>query len=349
MLVSLFTAAALAQAAAALPPPVLPPKECRDDNHADRCAPADRARVIALLGMTAADAEARAGIEAYRVFFVDGYGRDRPAIAFERRPGQSPKAVVYAQGRRIEAPASISAWRQVKAGAEFADRALVELPKTAGSELRMCLHAWVTRVEIVNAPTRDAPSAPVRARTENACDSGLTTQFAFELSTLALHQFPACEALRADSYRNDVERLASCTTLHGDTVAAAELSNQIGGRLNLRQELEPAMAWRSWMGINATPELNWAGQVTRDDERRENRVGKFLAAQNAAGRLNLYPVRIEGLDTRRVKVAGRIYRPSSSVSETQEGAPYEQTWIWGDAAQEWMLESWTVGAFAAKD
>lgn len=347
MFSTLLATVALAQAAAALPP-----KECRDDNHVNRCAPDDRARVVASLGMTSADAEAETGAEAYRAFFVDGYGRERPTIAFERRPGEAPKAVVYAHGRKIEAPASASAWDKVRAGARFADRALVELPppvaKPGEARMpRMCLHAWVTSVEIINAPVRDDRSDAVRSRTENACDSGLTTQFVFETAALAIQQFPACDALKADKYRNDVERLAFCTALYGDTIAAAGLANQIGGRLTLREDLEPAQAWRAWMGSNAMAELDWAGQVTKDDFRRENNVGKFLAAQNLAARLDLTSARIEGLDSRRIKVTGRIYRYTRSEPQTHEEGPYEQIWIWDTGLREWMLKSWTVGAFSA--
>jgi hypothetical protein len=339
MLITLLAAATLSQATGALPP-----KECRDDNHADRCAPEDRARIVASLGMASADAEAKTGVEAYRAFFVDGYGNDRPTIAFERRPGEPPKAVVYARGRKIEALASATSWREVTAGARFADRGLVELP-SAGSGLGMCLHAWVTSVEIVNASPRDGGSSAVRSRTENACDSGLTTQFGFKLAALAIQQFPACDALKADDFRNDVERLAFCTKLHGDTAAAAQWANQIGARLTLRKDIEPAGAWHSWMGINSMAELNWAGQVIKDDYRRENRLGKFLATQDAAANLDLSPARIEGLDGRQVKVTGRIFRYPSGA-ERMEVAPYEQTWIWDTGLFEWMLKSWTVGAFA---
>lgn len=347
MLSPLLLAAVLVQAA-----PALPPKACRDDNHVDRCAPDDRARVVASLGMASAEKEAKSGVEAYRAFFVDGYGRERPTIAFERRPGEPPKVVVYARGRKIEAPASSSAWEKVKSGAAFADRALVDLPspiaKPDAPRLpRMCLHAWVTSVEITSAPVREDGSDIVRSRTENACDGGLATQFAFDLAALALQQLPACSALKADKHRNDVERLAFCTTLHGDTLAAAGLANQIGGRLNLREDPEPAQAWRSWMGTNAMVELNWAGQIIKDDQRRANGVGKFLAAQSAEARVDLSPARIEGLDSRRLRVTGRLYTSPRSEPRTPKEADYEQIWVWDPGLGEWMLKSWTVGPLAA--
>jgi len=343
MFSSVFFAAALLQASPALPPP-----NCRDDNHAERCAPEDRARVAAKLGMAPADAEAKAGVEAYRAFFVDGYGRERPTIAFERRPGEPPKAVVYAQGRKLEAPASLTAWNKVKTDARFADRALAPLApsKSADGLPDICLHAWVSSVEIVNAPTREGGPDTVRTRTENACGAGLTTQFTFELATLAIQQFPTCEALSEAKYRNDIERLAACTLLYGDTLAAAGFASQTGGWLELRKDLEPAQAWKSWIGTNAVAELNWDGQVTKDDLRRANNVGKFLAAQSATARLSLYPDRIEGVDGRTVKVTGRVHRTSLSEPQVRETASSEQTWIWDLGLREWMLKSWTVGAFA---
>lgn len=341
---SVFFAAVLLQAG-----PALPPENCLDDSRTDRCAPADRARIVAKLGMASADAEAKAGVEAYRAFFVDGYGRERPTIAFERRPGQPPKAVVYAFNRKLEAPASLSAWNTVAASARYADRALApRQPSKAGDDLsEICLHAWVSSVEIVNAPTAPDGADTVRSRTENACSPGLTTQFVFDLSKLALQQFPTCEALSVSEYRNDVERLAACTMLHGDTLAAAGFANQSGGRLNLRTDLEPAQAWSNWIGTNASAEVNWAGQVAKDDIHRRNNVGKFLATQSAAARLDLYPDRIEGLDGRTVKVTGRIYRTTRAEPQVRASAPSDQTWIWDTGLHEWMLKSWTVGAFSA--
>ncbi|PLR27345.1 hypothetical protein SGCZBJ_08085 [Caulobacter zeae] len=343
MFSSVFFAAALLQASLALPP-----ENCRGDNHADRCAPEDRARIVAKRGMASADAEAKAGVEAYRAFFVDGYGRERPTIAFERRPGQPPKAVVYAQDRKLEAPASLTAWNKVKTDAQFADRALAPLPpaKPADALPNICLHAWVSSVEIVNAPTREGGDDKIRSRTENACGPGLTTQFTFELATLAIQQFPACEALSESKYRNDIERLAACTLLHGDTLAAAGFASQTGGWLELRRDLEPAMAWSNWIGTNAKAELNWNGQVAKDDIYRRNNVGKFLAAQSATARLSLYPDRIEGVDGRTVKVTGRVHRASLSEPQVRDSAPSDQTWIWDTGLREWMLKSWTVGAFA---
>lgn len=343
MFSSVFFAAALLQAS-----PALPPENCRDDNHADRCAPADRARVAAKLGMASADAEAKAGVEAYRAFFVDGYGRERPTIAFERRPGEPPKGVVYAQGRKLEAPTSLTAWNKVKTDAQFADRALAPLPpvKPADALPNICLHAWVSSVEIVNSPTRAGGPDTVRTRTENACAPGLTTQFTFSLATLALQQFPACEALSETKHRNDIERLAACTLLHGDTLAAAGFANQTGGRLDLRADLEPAWAWKSWIGTNAIAELDWDGQVTKDDLGRANRVGKFLAAQSAAARLSLYPERIEGVDSQTVKVTGRLHRTWLTEPQVRESASSQQTWVWDRGLREWMLKSWTVGAFS---
>ncbi len=94
-------------------------------------------------------------------------------------------------------------------------------------------------------------------------------------------------------------------------------------------------------------ELNWAGQIIKDDFRRENNVGKFLAAQNLAAKLDLSSARFEGLDSQRVKVTGVIYRYTRLEPQAREEGPYEQTWIWDTGLREWMLKSWTVGAFSA--
>jgi len=73
--------------------------------------------------MASIEDEAASGAIVHRAFFVDGYGRDMPAVAFERRPGQSPEVVVYgAQGRSTRAPVNHHVWARVVQEAEYADR-----------------------------------------------------------------------------------------------------------------------------------------------------------------------------------------------------------------------------------
>lgn len=102
MLAALIVATVLGSQSASMPG-----RNCTDDNGRDVCAAEAQARRLERLGVTPAEVEAAGGVESYRAFFVDGYGRDMPALAFERRAGNGPVSVVYGfEGARMEAPVS---------------------------------------------------------------------------------------------------------------------------------------------------------------------------------------------------------------------------------------------------
>lgn len=96
---SLIAFLAVAALAGQEPAPVS--RGCLDDNGADRCVAENRARILADMGAPAIEAEAAAGVEAYRVLQVDGYGNDQPVVAFERRPGASPRVAVYGRDGQV--------------------------------------------------------------------------------------------------------------------------------------------------------------------------------------------------------------------------------------------------------
>jgi len=208
------------------------PPECLDVNDANRCDPEVQARVRALLGMASIEAEAASGAIVYRAFFVDGYGRDMPAVAFERRPGQSPEVVVYGEeGRSARAPVDYETWERVVREAEYADRMLAPLSEPSGADpdeesVVICAHGWVQTVEVANGPRERFVEEPVRRRTESACDGALTTRYAFLLADLAVNQIPWCGRIDADTERNSVTRLATCLVLSGDRLTAADLYNE---------------------------------------------------------------------------------------------------------------------------
>jgi len=320
----------------------LSPQACRDGNFQDRCTSGNFGRVLGMFAMASAEAEAEAGVEAYRVFYLDAFGEKKPPVVFERRVGAPPKVVVYGRTRKIEAPATVEAWERVRARSEFADRALAPLPPGEDFPSGMCTDAGAVTVEIINAPHRRQRAAPIRSRTENTCGPGLTETFAFELVDLALDQFPTCKAL---IFGDAVDRLAFCTTLQGDTIAAVDLVNEIGADGPQRGDFESAGGWAMWIGVNAAAELDWAGQVTKDAEWNGDRVATFLAARSAEAYVYLQPETIEGLSSQSVRVRGRIYILSDK-DRTRQGAAYEQAWVWDTAAKEWMLKSWKVEAFA---
>ena len=348
LLLLLSATPALAQSDDDLPGP----RECLDDNHTNRCEPDEQARVRALLGMASIEDEAASGAIVYRAFFVNGYGRDMPAVAFERRPGHSPEVVVYGfDGRTTRAPVSSETWEQIESEARIADRVmepLIPVPEDDPDEvsISICLHAWVQTVEIANAPRQRFAEEPVRRRVEGACDYGLTTRFAFRLSDLAVEQIPWCHRIDEANERNSVTRLTTCLFLAGDRVAAADLHNARLADVEWRRDEDvDATAWRGRLGINSRPLLTWNGEAVRSngDWRNDPLIAFLLARFEEHPDLEFYPVDLEGLDARHVVVRGEV---GYDFDNTLMVADYRQTWEWDLASLEWSLVDWTVGPFA---
>ena len=329
-------------------PEPIPSRDCRDDNGADRCATDAQVRTRQTLGLASIEDEARSGVEAYRALYVDGYGRDMLAVAFERRPGRSPRVVVYlADGKTLSGAAPLEDWRAVREGAAYADRRLEPLPKT--DELDICFHAWLTTVEMANAPQGGERVVPVRRSQQSACGGELTTRFAFDLAARAVRLLPDCAVLKSEDHRNDVTRLAVCGRLEGDGMAAASLMNQIGaGRVALRGDLAPARGWSAWMGTNNQATLTWDGVTARNERTVNGRhADRLLAAQvDAAPGLRAYMDRFNAVSSRRIETTGSLER---DIGDRRETAPFQQVWVWDSGLGGWMLDTWIVEPFRPMD
>jgi hypothetical protein len=340
MLVALILSLALSGQDAA------PSRDCLDDNGTDRCAREGRAEVLATLGMVSIEDEQAAGAEVYRTLQVDGYGNVMPSIAYERRVGEPPQVVVYAaDGNRLTAPVPADEWATVQAMARFADRTLEPLPGPADPLASLCLHAWLSTVEIANAAERGVPAGPVRRRTESACNGTLTTRFAFDLPALAIKHFPECERLDPEDHRNDMTRLAQCIRFKGDRLAVAELMNQVGWRLTPDRDADTPRAWAVLFGLNAETRLDWAGErVTAGRGLTGNAVAAYLAQrQTEDDSLRAYISGYNGTSSTRVETTGRIDR--DGPDNTRLSAPFSQVWLWNSNGLNWTLDSWTIQAF----
>lgn len=328
--------------------------DCFDDNLTDRCAADEQARVRTLLGVAPIEEEAAAGAEVYRVFFVDGYGRDMPALSFERRPNEPPKVVIYGQGRQRSGPVSSETWERVVSRSRHAARAITEpAPKPDGpDDIVICLHSWLATFEA----TSDYRGRPdIRRRTEDACHHGVTMEYAFELAALAVSSLPACDRLKAENHRNDVSRLAACLGLYGDAVAAADLFNEKAdpprGRLN-----DPVTAeqWREWLGSGHPGRIDWGGEVFVESQgyhsvRPEKPdLPQFLVRQaQAVGQFEVYQARYIGESANRVRIEGEIAYTIGDPDQSREymAADYVQTWVRNPNGG-WRLDSWVIGAFS---
>lgn len=332
-------------------------RDCLDDNHTNRCDAEIQARSRARLGVVSIEDEAATGTELYRAFYIDGYGREMPAVSFERRPGQPPMVVVYEdKGRRLTAPVSSDIWEEVSARAVFADRPLGEaerpLPGVDRDMIgeRICLHSWVSTVEMANSSDYGFDLIPVRRRTEDSCHRGLATQYAFLLARLAVEAIAPCEALAVTGNRNDVTLLASCFRLEGDTLAAADLLT--AKHLNVWPD-QP-VEWDIWLGSQTNTRLDWAGEIIEDtnvfrmDEPPPPTVADFLAGQTTSDDLYLSANRIAARTSTQAQILGEVI----AHRRKQDGGPsmiadYTQSWV--RSGGEWSLQSWTVGPFRPLD
>lgn len=325
--------------------------DCLDDNLTNRCDADRRAATLVLFSAPTIEQDAESGAEVYRVLSVDGYGQDLPVIAFERRPGASPQAVVYAAGgRTLKAVVGMEVWRRVQREARFSDQLITsERLEVNGREMPpMCLHSWVVTVEMANSRLDRSRRVPVRRRTEDTCTGGLTTQSAFGLADLAMDAFPQCRELNEGDYRSVAHRLGACSALNGDVPAAAEVRNHLTRVQHGRSGETASDFWRRYTGLNAVPTVSWDGE-TAVGRLHGSEVSDFLAAKVQAHSVNLAPEAITGLDAREVMVTGTLV---SFVRPGERGSPagvYSQTWAFSDPAQNWTLKSMTVTLGAKAD
>lgn len=328
--------------------------DCFDDNLTNRCSEAEQAGVRALLGVPTAEAELEAGVEMYRAFFVDGYGRNRPAVTFERRPGGSPRVVVNGfGGRRLEGAVSTEVWTRVRTDARYVDRELAPAgPAAEDGSFMMCLHSWVVTVEVAEPSPPDTSSSGVRRKTEDACGDGLAIPYAFGLAKAAIEALHPCDDLDPKQYRNDVERLAGCLGLEGDQLAVVEFLN---GRERLMHRIaadQSKEAWDRWLGFSNTRSVVWDGVTVVETPGRPGvpriSVPAFLAERSAElGEMWLGVEHLRGDSSTRISVSGeiRISDPADPSNTNALTAPYQQTWHANRPGDEWRLETWTVGAF----
>ena len=320
---------------------------CTDDNGDDRCA--SLAEDVRSLGMSSLEDERAAGTEIYRIIQVDGYGRLMPAVVYERRQGSSPQVVIHgANGAKMSAPITLGDWRRVRHMAELADRQIIRGPEDPSPDTVICAHAWLSSLEISARVMSDSIEPQIRRRTETSCYGGLTTNFAYGLTELAINNFPDCVLLDPDDYRNDMARLEQCLNFKGDRLAAVELMNQIGWSFVPENAEDKAKAWTRLFRPAAGTRLVWAGQPVNEGVGSSSAVGAFLAEfQTTHSTLRGYLGTLNAVSSTRVEVAGHL---EIEGAESQGGAAmmaaFTQVWVRQSDLREWSLATWVVEPFA---
>lgn len=229
---------------------------CGDDQGVDRCDSATQKRMHRLYELDSPSTLLDKKVSARRAMIIDGYGNDVVAVTFTRGPGKgpfvevkSPKITDFPAADPLQASVSEAVWNEVLRRSENFDHLLAsELPRTDKDgkpvpNQRICLHAWFTVVEAIDAPRpspnemmgsagdgdgaeffETVPELPGKIRTdaESACGRGLSQAYAWELVRIAHESLPECAGLDTDKFRNLSVLLQTCSRLGGDRVAAAK-------------------------------------------------------------------------------------------------------------------------------
>lgn len=327
-------------------------QDCRDDAGVDRCAAQDVARTNELYGVKSIEELARTGAQVRRVFYVDGYGRDLVAISFIRDPGKDPAAFIHFPQRAGQAASSLAApvpnsvWSDILRRSDLFDR---KLSGPISAEPKICMHAWVFRVESFDPPRADLQHSSLRRKTEDACDDGPARAYAVEVEQAALPLFPHCAHLDPRQHRNEASQLAACRLLSGDRMAAAEVMNRA---VDLRRKHlgEDQKRFRGFFAHVSS--IDWQGeQITMDSLKAADFWAVRLAA---AGHTNFYFDRVEGLTADRARLLGNLTRTVEQLDAernvartTTYVAPVELAWIFGPT-QSWEIERAIVKPWAIR-
>ena len=294
---------------------------CQDETGSDRCSDESRAQQRQLYRAADARGLAKKKVQLIRAFFVDGYGQDIAMVTFKRAPGEDLQVEVQLPDRDpnfadppLVGQLSGAAWTDILAGSGTFARDLVPLLKRK-DELSMCLHSWVTTVEVVDENDK------VRRKTSGACDrDSLATAYAFKLASIAVDAFSFCSTLSREASRNDVTRLADCSRLRGDRTAASQAYN----RLHTRWFLHPN-------GVDFAPslyelfydraEVTWPGEETVTGAASAAKLWTAKASQD-----RFVPQIYIGETHDRVRIEGQIWPRPQSGEDRPKPIPVTMLW-----------------------
>jgi hypothetical protein len=235
-------------------------RDCMDDYGRDLCDQGIWTGIVSRLGLDRAELAQRQGLRGVRVFTIDGYSNDMPAVSIlastfdrygepenaelevRRKPfrdeSKAGRAVLkMAAGSRLYKRAA-DLQQLVTASPERAEDDEDTAKRASGEDevVVICLHAWVTVTESLT-------DEGVTRRIRNACGSDPLFKASFGMSAMALRGFPHCNRLDPKNYRNESTQLQRCFSLEGtDKVAAAEVTTLFDASINAAADLGPYLA-----------------------------------------------------------------------------------------------------------
>jgi hypothetical protein len=315
-------------------------RNCSDDRGVNRCSEDQQRQMPALYGVPTIEELAGAGTEVRRIFYVDGYGRDLVLIAFVRAPGLDPELQVHYPPREgeqapepVRVPVAQDSWNEIARRGSYFDRSFAPL---AAQQDSICLHSWVYTIEAAERSRVPGQPIGIRRKVQDTCEEAPGVIYGAEVQRIALPLVPHCAALDPAQYRNPASILAACRMLHGDRLAAAEVTNRA---MDFRQLRGPVDAGRIAGHFAEDTAIDWAGQRYRGPGYRAGEFWTARLERAGGGATNLYLQRAEGETADRVRVTGSLSRSLENVTET---AAIEQIWA-RDINGEMQMQRATIG------
>jgi len=330
------------------PPPADEPNDfdstCMDEYGRRLCDPRVWRAIVGSLGLKPAEDGLGKDAAELRIFMVDGYSHDLPAMVFSDLRGREPRLDIYTLGwaRPSGEPSfTVELGERDAFQAVRLARAATRSPISAAevdstppadadevSSLVICLHPWTTVIEVIE-------KTGVTRRIRNGCHTDDLFRLAASFGDRALAYLPECQILEAGRYRGAHGVIDSCATLSGDIATAAQLRMKIDTH-----------DVRSWAGA-ADPDL----PAILADDLKLRLEGRDLSGAEARAALSGFtgtqftgPVR--AASSRDVTLEGEImrYDPPGADEPAALYAPVTQRWV--RQGGDWRLAEMQVGAFA---
>lgn len=217
-------------------------RACMDDYGRDLCDEDIWTEIVSKFRLEPAELVQRQGKRGVRVFTVNGYSNDMPAISILAtrfdESGEPEDAELEVLRERFPdeykaMPPSLKreAWSNLYGWAADLQELVAASPERQPDEesereaetgdriVSICLHAWVTVTESLT-------DEGVRRRIRNACGSDPVFEASFAMSGRALLGFPHCNHLDPANHRNESTQLSRCFSLVGSNkIAAADVAS----------------------------------------------------------------------------------------------------------------------------
>jgi ketosteroid isomerase-like protein len=345
MMALALAAMLLAQPSEASPPRAFD-RACMDEYARDLCDEAMRAEIRRRLGAEPAEDLARQGVEGVRVFMVDGYSRDMPMVSVlwsdpaatpvieTRSPSRDGFNLRTAPAKAWTAETTRTLMRLTRTSQERVERDPAPDWKDPTRPLTLCLHAWVSITEAIEA-------GKVHRRIRTACGDDPIFDGGFQLSTAALAAYDSCRALDGSLYRNDSARLGACATLEGDNPYNAA---QIHNRLNRPSFDRPTATALDDLAAMMSPDLVVSWPDRPQSQGPQAIATAWQARTQGDSRARLWIKSVTGSE-RTVKVTGLMFEQRGDDQDVE--AEFTQTWT-KDKGFAWRLTEWTIQPFSKR-